>query len=329
VIFAGKASLFILFCLVFLSSNRVSAEATANLVLNPSLEISSEATSTAPQNFSTGNWGVNQAVFTYPVIGPSGDPLDRAAKVVVVDYTDGDAKWYFDDVAATPGAQYVFADRYRSNVPADIVVRFTNNDGKYVYKYLGTPVVSANEWTGYTTLPFTPPENTVSMTVFHLIHQTGELSIDDMSLVKIADAQIESTGAIKSKNANGAVPLSYITGINTPTIRQTSAISSVSAGNIGKSIDDSLVVEKHAVLKEMPPEPILVASSNSEISGIGVPNEISFAKAQNEFTAEQKIGNGIPYSATERNPFYVIFIAAGTLLILGGASIYLFVIRMQ
>ena len=69
-----------------------------NLIANPSLE--SQAGLNQPYSWSSSFWGTNNALFTYPVAGYSSP---RAATVQITDYTDGEARWYFDDVPVTGG----------------------------------------------------------------------------------------------------------------------------------------------------------------------------------------------------------------------------------
>lgn len=149
-----------------------------NLIANQGLETASSTDVKFPEQWNQGFWGVNDAVFSYTT--PSGDGT-KAAKVEIAHYTDGDAKWFFNDVPVHSGEQYVFTDNYAANVLTDVIARYTLQNGEYRYVYLGTPIVST-AWTGYATLPFTVPKDAVSLTVFHLIHEPGALSIDNVSL---------------------------------------------------------------------------------------------------------------------------------------------------
>ncbi len=181
------------------------ADEYPNPIINPSLETADPNDATLPDRWNQGFWGASTAVFAYPVISADGT---KAAKVEITDYADGDAKWFFRDVAVNAGERYIFSDQYLANVTADIVVRYAFPHGEYRYIYLGTSIIST-EWTGYETHPFMVPEGAVSLTVFHLIHETGSLSIDNISLRRLAPEQ-ELTEAPAS-GSGGVVPLSYIT----------------------------------------------------------------------------------------------------------------------
>jgi hypothetical protein len=204
-----------LFSLPFVTS----ADSGPNTIVNPNFETASSTNATFPEHWNKGFWGTNNAVFTYPAPDANGA---KAAKVEITSYASGDAKWYFDDVPTHPGEQYVFSDRYITDVLTDIVVRYTLLDGTFRYEYLGTPVVSAT-WTGYATLPFTIPENVSSLTVFHLIHMTGSLSIDDAALRRFTKPALPQTpemtvpaGTVSATGAGvgGTISLSFLRASN-------------------------------------------------------------------------------------------------------------------
>lgn len=102
-----------------------------NLVSNPEFETVS-ADGLAPHSWMMGNWGNNAAKFAYPVLGPDGS---KAAEVSISSWTDGDAKWYFQDVPATVD-EYEYSDRYESGVPTSLEARFAMSDGTFRYAYL-------------------------------------------------------------------------------------------------------------------------------------------------------------------------------------------------
>lgn len=131
-----------------------------------------------PDNWATGNWGTNTAVFSYPVAGVGGS---KAAKVEMSSYTNGDAKWYFDDVPVLADQIYTFKDQYQSSVSTDVIARVTLTDGTYQYVYVGSAPASPTGWSGYTQT-FYVPVNAKSVTVFHLLAAVGYLTIDDVSL---------------------------------------------------------------------------------------------------------------------------------------------------
>ena len=130
-----------------------------------------------PLGWNRGGWGSNDRSFTYPVSGYSGS----AARVSISSYTDGDAKWYFDPVAVTPGEQYTFSYRYQATVPTDITLTYTMDDESITYVGVDTPTASADWSSG--TFSFTPPTGAVAVSVLHSLAQVGTLTIDDHVLV--------------------------------------------------------------------------------------------------------------------------------------------------
>lgn len=148
-----------------------------SLVLNYSLEDSNDGLQ--PDHWLANSWGNNNAVFTYPVAGQHGA---KAAQVTVSNYSDGDAKWYFADVAVTAGATYQFGDSYQADVSSSYVVRYQDEEGQYSYSFLAT-VPPASSWQE-ASVEFTVPLNVVSLTIFHLLADNGTLTIDNARLVQ-------------------------------------------------------------------------------------------------------------------------------------------------
>ncbi len=155
-------------------SNTVTPPAT-NLIANHSLEM---ATGSLPTNWSKGSWGTNNATFTYPVAGVDGT---KAAKVAMTTYTNGDAKWFFDDVVITPGKNYTFSEQYKSTVPTTVLARYTNADASVAYVEYANLPSSGNQWTTFSH-EFTAPAGVAKVTVFHLLSAVGELTIDNYTM---------------------------------------------------------------------------------------------------------------------------------------------------
>jgi hypothetical protein len=150
----------------------------ANLVQNPSVEVAS-ATPGLPAGWRTGRYGNNTATFTYPVAGLQGQ---RGVRIDVSAYTDGQARWYFPEVAVSPGDSLVFTDYYRASVPTGVWARFTLDDGTFVYPELGT-LPASNEWTR-ARFSFSAPAHAVSVTILHSLGAVGWLVSDAYALQK-------------------------------------------------------------------------------------------------------------------------------------------------
>lgn len=155
-------------------SNTVTPPAT-NLIANHSVEM---ATGSLPTNWSKGSWGTNNAAFTYPVAGIDGA---KAAKVAMTTYSNGDAKWFFDDVIITPGKNYTFSSQYKSTAPTTVLARYTNADTSVVYVAYANLPTSGNQWTTFSH-EFTAPVGVVKVTVFHLLNSVGELTVDNYAM---------------------------------------------------------------------------------------------------------------------------------------------------
>ena len=145
-----------------------------NLVLNSKLEIEDENGS--PVNWNKGDWGNNERKMTYGVDGFTG----KGAKVEITAYTDGDAKWYFDDVLVTAGEQYTFKHAYLSTTETSLTVRYKLADGTYLYEGLAD-LKPATDWVE-NVITFVPPAEAVSLTMMHNLSGVGELTIDDQQL---------------------------------------------------------------------------------------------------------------------------------------------------
>lgn len=149
----------------------------SNLIANPSAEEAQDAST--PIKWLSNAWGGNSAAFSYQTNGNSGS---RSLKTEVTNYTDGDAKWYFEPVNVTGGKDYVFGDYYQSNVSTEVVIQYTHADNSNSYQWLGSLAPSAT-WADKD-FQFTTPAGVTKMSVFHVVSSVGWLVVDDYSLVE-------------------------------------------------------------------------------------------------------------------------------------------------
>lgn len=184
-------------------------------IANAQAETPSATNPTLPEGWHTGNWGANTASFTYSTTGQSG----RGLQVDVSSYSDGDAKWYFDPIAVTPGKQYIFSDSYKATVPTEVVAQFTTAEGSNSYLYLGG-LSSANSWQA-ASFNFTAPANAQAVTIFHLINKVGSLQTDNYDISPVAppppvipfESGIIPNGSVEATVAgNPSQPQSWQTG---------------------------------------------------------------------------------------------------------------------
>lgn len=171
-----------------------------NLIPNPSLE-SSDA-SGLPSGWKKGGYGTNTRVLTYPA-SPAQDGA-RAAQASITAYTSGDAKWYFNHIPVTAGQTYQFSDYSFSNVSSEVDVQLKMSDGTFRYIVLARPGPSSSYQK--TTAQFTVPAGAVSLTVFHVIHQVGGLTVDNYSLNQVTagdSSNLVNNGNFETAGSSG------------------------------------------------------------------------------------------------------------------------------
>jgi peptidoglycan/xylan/chitin deacetylase (PgdA/CDA1 family) len=149
---------------------------TSSGVPNGSLE-QTGADLSSPASWQSGGYGAHTTQFQYLNTGHSGS---RSASVSVSNYSDGDAKWYFNPVAVTPGSYLEFDDYYQANVDTHVTVDVQKSDGSDYY--IALPVAPPSSgWSPYSAR-FTVPAGAVSLTVFHALVSNGTLTTDDYGL---------------------------------------------------------------------------------------------------------------------------------------------------
>jgi peptidoglycan/xylan/chitin deacetylase (PgdA/CDA1 family) len=135
------------------------------------------ASGDSPTNWFRGGWGTNTSLLTYPV---AGDGDSAAVKAEITSYTDGDVKWYFQDVNVTAGTTYTYTDRYQSNTVTHLIARY-NTNGSFSYVYLAQ-INASSSW-NTASVDLTIPSGVQSVTIFHLINSVGWLTTDNASLI--------------------------------------------------------------------------------------------------------------------------------------------------
>ncbi|MCC7543416.1 polysaccharide deacetylase family protein [bacterium] len=149
---------------------------STNLIPNASVD---EGAANVINGWLAGYWGSLTAQFTTPTQGAQSG--SRYARVDVINYTSGDAKWLTPAITVTAGKTYTFSSYYRANVSTAVDVEVTFNDGSVQYGWLGdTPAQST--WTKFTA-HYQAPANVKSVRFFHVINKNGWLETDTYSLV--------------------------------------------------------------------------------------------------------------------------------------------------
>ncbi|MFC4045934.1 polysaccharide deacetylase family protein [Dactylosporangium siamense] len=190
-------------------TGETTAPPPVELVANASVEVASATNPGQPDGWATGAWGGNTATFSYPTTGHSGS---RSVKVTLANYTDGDAKWYFNPVTVTPGVSYSFHDWYQSGVETELIAQFTRPDGTSYYQSMAT-VPASSAWKQATS-SISIPSDVNKLTVFHVLAANGSLTLDDASLTVAGGTPIPGNPIPNAsvESAAGTGPAAWETG---------------------------------------------------------------------------------------------------------------------
>ena len=181
ILIKSVVALFIGFIIYFSINLPINAQEnqSENLIQNNSVE-ENIATTSLPDFWYKGGYGVNDRILTYPV---SGYNSEKAVKTEITSYSDGDAKWYFSDIDVIPGNIYTYSDYYISNVPNIIDVRYTMTDGSFVYDHLKTVDINSADYQK-TLVSFLIPEDVSTLTIFRTITEVGYIITDEHVLIR-------------------------------------------------------------------------------------------------------------------------------------------------
>ncbi len=175
-----------------------------NLIPNPDLETAGSGD--APASWRKGGYGTNTRTLTYPAPGSSGNGI----RVQLSNYTNGDAKWFFEHVPVSGGTTYQFSDQYQASTQSIVTAEFKMQDGTYAYKdFLTLP---ANSSFSTASGQFTAPTGAVSATIFHLIKSNGTLTTDTYSLTEVNSSGGDNYVANSGFETGSAVPDSWTKG---------------------------------------------------------------------------------------------------------------------
>ncbi len=135
---------------------------------------------TTPTGWNASSWGTNTPTFTYMNEGRTGT---KSIRVSVNNYTDGDAKWFFDPITTlTPGQQYRFTTWYKGTALPHVVALYIMEDNTERYVGLPSPLtINATEWQKYSDT-FTVPEGAKQVSLFMYVAGNGWLQTDDYTI---------------------------------------------------------------------------------------------------------------------------------------------------
>ncbi|HZP55517.1 MAG TPA: polysaccharide deacetylase family protein [Candidatus Saccharimonadales bacterium] len=166
---------------IFEPFSKVDAAST-NLIPNADLSQVDPGTH-QPVSWHTDNWGNNTPMFTFIPINGS---TPAALKVDMANYSDGDAKWWFNPVTAVPGDNYQFSDVVQSNTVSNVWARFLDSQNNPTYQWLGNSPAYTDPHS--VTFNFVAPSSAVSVTIFHVIDSNGFLQTNGFTLYDTSQA---------------------------------------------------------------------------------------------------------------------------------------------
>lgn len=150
-----------------------------------------------PVGWSPDVWGTTEANFIYPAEAVGDGNV--GAKVTITEAGTGDAKWSMDLAIVEAGKTYHYTDGYRSTVPSEVVVQYDDN-GDLTYEWLGTYEAT----NGFSNLEvrFTIPSGVERVRVYHLISESGSLTINNANLAPTLGGENETCQSDASDSSN-------------------------------------------------------------------------------------------------------------------------------
>ena len=73
----------------------------------------------------------------------------------IIRYVSGDAKWSHDPVSVSENTEYVFSDRYQSNIASEVTVDVGLANGTHAFYTLGRLAASPS-WQSFSQVFITP-----------------------------------------------------------------------------------------------------------------------------------------------------------------------------
>ena len=159
----------------------LSEAPTDGLIPNTDLELKNPADLTMPLGWNKGNWGNNSAQLQYQYkFGHNGSKGNVG--VIMKNYVDGDAKWYYNPQPVVAGQSYLFSAYYNSSIDAHVSAMVTKSDGTTVYPELKTAEATGPlNWTQYSDI-IVMPAGAVTASIFLMLNANGTLWTDDYSM---------------------------------------------------------------------------------------------------------------------------------------------------
>jgi peptidoglycan/xylan/chitin deacetylase (PgdA/CDA1 family) len=155
-------------------SSSVSGFSATNLVANGSGET---LVNNVPTSWKQVGWGNNTRSFS--IVNDAADGA-KSMRVDVTSWTDGDARWAFNDVAVSPNTKYNFSLFYKSNVGLQLDNDYITTSGGHVYTYIGeAPATSVWSKVNFS---FITPTEAKTLNVFLPVYKVGWVQTDNYVL---------------------------------------------------------------------------------------------------------------------------------------------------
>lgn len=152
------------------------ANTEGNLILNPHF---SETRGELPAYWKRGNYGKNDYTQDFLLTGLV---WKRSLRSTLYHYVLGDVKWYFQDVTVSWGKTYIYAQKYHTNTPARLIVRYTMKDGNYQYDVLKLLPVTEGPYASVKVY-LVAPKDATWLTIWTSLSSVWSLTIDDVMLI--------------------------------------------------------------------------------------------------------------------------------------------------
>jgi peptidoglycan/xylan/chitin deacetylase (PgdA/CDA1 family) len=169
-----------------------NAEST-NLIQNSGFETST-VNQTTPDFWLSDAWGTNTPSFSYVGDAHTGT---KAVRTTITDWQSGDAKWVQAPVSITAGEAYHYSDWYKASVQTNVWAQFLTTGNTYQYQLVKVANASAAQWSNISA-DITIPAGIQKISIFHVLANNGELTLDDVSLTHNVSCPASNVGSLSN-----------------------------------------------------------------------------------------------------------------------------------
>ncbi|MFZ2522650.1 MAG: hypothetical protein WAX44_03980 [Minisyncoccia bacterium] len=324
-----------------------------SLIPNPSVEII--GANNDPTSWFRGGWGNNTRVFSVLSYPPRANPNsqycgdfinpdnEKTAKIVVTNFVDGDAKWYFSDIPIGANKNFTLSHWYRSgNTPTQLMVRYLLNNGTYTYIKIadldftiGSGGCQGADFGKNVTHTFIAPSNAISMTLYNKIFSNGFLEVDKFVLVPTAslvNVSITNSTNTPSQSIGVNVPNQILGGFTTTISGESISIGSmkfsISTTSTGSGlITQATIVDENGIVHAGPVDATFDSVSGKQILTFNDTVTISIGtktfRIRGRIPSTFASGGTIQVSSTPSSDWTnVVGLTSGNIVSLSGSSLF-------